>query len=46
VNKLNSIDNQFRFFKMELIGGEPDYVVEHVSHLESGIFAASNADSA
>ncbi|TFK30950.1 hypothetical protein FA15DRAFT_580267 [Coprinopsis marcescibilis] len=29
VNKLNSIDNQFRFFKMELLAGEPDYVVEH-----------------
>ncbi|TFY75680.1 hypothetical protein EWM64_g8333 [Hericium alpestre] len=29
VNKLNSIDTQFRFFKMELIAGEPDYVVEH-----------------
>ncbi|KAF8167350.1 Met-10+ like-protein-domain-containing protein [Crassisporium funariophilum] len=29
VNKLDMIDNQFRFFKMELIAGEPDYVVEH-----------------
>jgi len=29
VNKLNMIDNQFRFFKMELIAGEPQYVVEH-----------------
>ncbi|KIM47474.1 hypothetical protein M413DRAFT_15695 [Hebeloma cylindrosporum] len=29
VNKLNSIDTQFRFFKMELIAGKPDYVVEH-----------------
>jgi len=37
VNKLDSIDTQFRFFKMELIAGEPDYVVEHVSHLESGL---------
>lgn len=37
VNKLNSIDTQFRFFKMELIAGEPDYVVEHVSRLESGL---------
>ena len=35
VNKLNTIDNQFRFFKMELIAGEPDYVVEHVSHSKS-----------
>ena len=33
VNKLNMIDNQFRFFKMELLAGEPDYVVEHVSRL-------------
>jgi tRNA G37 N-methylase Trm5 len=30
VNKLDTIDNQFRFFKMELIAGEPNYVVEHV----------------
>ncbi|KAJ8523330.1 hypothetical protein ONZ45_g246 [Pleurotus djamor] len=29
VNKLDSIDNQFRFFKMELIAGEPNYIVEH-----------------
>ncbi|KAF8910145.1 Met-10+ like-protein-domain-containing protein [Gymnopilus junonius] len=29
VNKLDSIDNKFRFFKMELIAGEPDFVVEH-----------------
>lgn len=29
VNKLDSIDTQFRFFKMELIAGEPDYIVEH-----------------
>ncbi|KDR85743.1 hypothetical protein GALMADRAFT_234802 [Galerina marginata CBS 339.88] len=29
VNKLDSIDTKFRFFKMELIAGEPDYVVEH-----------------
>ncbi|KAH9065684.1 Met-10+ like-protein-domain-containing protein [Lactarius vividus] len=29
VNKLDSIDTQFRFFKMELLAGEPDYVVEH-----------------
>lgn len=30
VNKLDSIDSQFRFFKMELLAGEPDYIVEHV----------------
>nr|GAT57463.1 predicted protein [Mycena chlorophos] len=30
VNKLDTIDNQFRFFKMELLAGDPDYVVEHV----------------
>ncbi|KAJ7492347.1 Met-10+ like-protein-domain-containing protein [Mycena latifolia] len=29
VNKLDSIDTQFRFFKMELLAGDPDYVVEH-----------------
>ncbi|KAF8204026.1 Met-10+ like-protein-domain-containing protein [Pholiota molesta] len=29
VNKLDSIDTQFRFFKMELIAGVPEYVVEH-----------------
>jgi tRNA (guanine37-N1)-methyltransferase len=29
VNKLDAIDTQFRFFKMELLAGEPDYVVEH-----------------
>ncbi|PPQ66369.1 hypothetical protein CVT26_011088 [Gymnopilus dilepis] len=29
VNKLNTIDNQFRFFQMELIAGEPNFVVEH-----------------
>lgn len=30
VNKLNSIDAKFRFFEMELLAGEPNYVVEHV----------------
>ncbi|KAL4069843.1 Met-10+ like-protein-domain-containing protein [Scleroderma yunnanense] len=29
VNKLDSIDNTFRFFKMELLAGEPNYIVEH-----------------
>ncbi|KIM88837.1 hypothetical protein PILCRDRAFT_813821 [Piloderma croceum F 1598] len=29
VNKLNTINTEFRFFKMELIAGEQDYVVEH-----------------
>jgi tRNA (guanine37-N1)-methyltransferase len=29
VNKLDTIDTQFRFFKMELLAGEPDYIVEH-----------------
>ncbi|KAI0308271.1 Met-10+ like-protein-domain-containing protein [Multifurca ochricompacta] len=29
VNKLDSIDTQFRFFQMELLAGEPNYVVEH-----------------
>jgi len=31
VNKLHQINAQFRFFDMELIAGEPEYVVEHVS---------------
>jgi len=31
VNKLDSIDTQFRFFKMELLAGDPNYVVEAVS---------------
>jgi tRNA (guanine37-N1)-methyltransferase len=29
VNKLDSIDTKYRFFKMELLAGEPNYVVEH-----------------
>jgi len=33
VNKLNQIDTVFRFFKMELIAGEPNYIVEHVSQV-------------
>lgn len=30
VNKLETINNQFRVFDMELLAGEPRYVVEHV----------------
>ncbi|KII93680.1 hypothetical protein PLICRDRAFT_35900 [Plicaturopsis crispa FD-325 SS-3] len=29
VNKLNTIDTKFRFFKMEVIAGEPNFIVEH-----------------
>ncbi|KAF8640691.1 hypothetical protein AX17_000347 [Amanita inopinata Kibby_2008] len=29
VNKLDSIDTKFRFFKMELLAGEPNYIVQH-----------------
>ncbi|KAK0466351.1 Met-10+ like-protein-domain-containing protein [Desarmillaria tabescens] len=29
VNKLHEIDTQFRFFRMELLAGKPDYVVTH-----------------
>lgn len=29
VNKLDVIQNQFRVFDMELLAGEPDYLVEH-----------------
>ncbi len=31
VNKLNTINHQFRFFDMELIAGDPNYIVQHVS---------------
>lgn len=30
MNKLDNIDAQFRFFEMEVLAGEPDFVVEHV----------------
>lgn len=30
VNKIDNIDSKFRFFKMELLAGEPNYIVEHV----------------
>ncbi|KAI5120836.1 hypothetical protein M0805_007023 [Coniferiporia weirii] len=30
VNKLDSIHDQFRFFEMELIAGEPEFIVEHL----------------
>jgi tRNA G37 N-methylase Trm5 len=33
VNKLDSIDTKYRFFQMELLAGEPNYVVEHVSQV-------------
>jgi hypothetical protein len=37
VNKLDQIDTRFRFFKMELIAGEPDYIVTHVCHFSTSI---------
>lgn len=30
VNKVNNIHSQFRYFEMELLAGEPDYVVDVV----------------
>ena len=30
MNKLNSIDTKFGFFRMELLAGESNYMVEHV----------------
>ena len=30
MNKLDAIQNKFRIFDMELLAGEPDYLVEHV----------------
>ncbi|KAJ1302848.1 hypothetical protein OPQ81_003151 [Rhizoctonia solani] len=29
VNKLDVIDSQFRFFKMEVLAGEPDFIIKH-----------------
>jgi tRNA (guanine37-N1)-methyltransferase len=31
VNKLDTIDNEFRFFKMEVLAGEEDFLVNLVS---------------
>lgn len=30
MNKLDNIDTKFRFFQMEVLAGESDFVVEHV----------------
>lgn len=32
VNKINAIDNKFRTFSMELLAGEPNYIVECREH--------------
>ncbi|KAB5589659.1 TRNA (guanine(37)-N1)-methyltransferase [Ceratobasidium theobromae] len=29
VNKLDIIDTEFRFFKMEVLAGEPDFIIKH-----------------
>ncbi|KAH7339042.1 Met-10+ like-protein-domain-containing protein [Rhizoctonia solani] len=29
VNKLDVIDTEFRFFKMEVLAGEPDFIIKH-----------------
>lgn len=46
VNKLDSIHSQFRFFEMELLAGEPDYVVEHVSMLATPLHRTETNTSA
>jgi hypothetical protein len=35
VNKVDTIDTQFRFFKMEVIAGEDDTIVEVVATASS-----------
>jgi len=45
VNKLDSIDVKFRFFKMELLVGEPSYVVEHVIRRHAWRLCSADAES-
>ena len=42
MNKLDNIDNKFRVFRMELLAGEPDYVVTQVCITLSALYSVLN----